>query len=251
MICVECSRSVNQTFQEFSKGNIRLVHCDYCKEVVDKYVEYDFVIIFLDLILHRIQVYRHILFNRTEYCDKWIPIPYMKIFVLYVFFEAYIKWSKLKDEFQAQMEARGQCTFEPFEPAPEAQTHYLFILILAVAEYAVYLAGVVFATKLAVSRSRKQYAIVKYNYLVMAIILSSFGKAFVLLMMIWSYTEVFAHFGAIINAFVLTSNVLALRVFLGKCTTTKAVSIIGFGYLLRFCFQLFVAAVIRLVALVS
>lgn len=49
----------------------------------------------------------------------------------------------------------------------------------------------------------------RYNYLVMAIILSSFGKGFVFLMMIWKY-DIFT-FNIIINIFVFTSNVLALR----------------------------------------
>jgi hypothetical protein len=52
----------------------------------------------------------------------------------------------------------------------------------------------------------------RYNYLVMAIILSSFGKVFVFLMMIWDYDIV--TFTTLISLFVLTSNVLAVR---GKC----------------------------------
>ena len=34
-----------------------------CREVVDKYVEYDGMIILLDVILHKRQAYRHILYN--------------------------------------------------------------------------------------------------------------------------------------------------------------------------------------------
>jgi len=36
-----------------------------CGKPVDKYVEYDIVLIVLDLILHRLQVFRHMLFNVT------------------------------------------------------------------------------------------------------------------------------------------------------------------------------------------
>ena len=34
-----------------------------CGKVVDKYIEYELVIIFLDAVLHKPQAYRHILFN--------------------------------------------------------------------------------------------------------------------------------------------------------------------------------------------
>ena len=34
-----------------------------CEKVVDKYIEYDAVIIFLDALLHKPQAYRHLLFN--------------------------------------------------------------------------------------------------------------------------------------------------------------------------------------------
>ena len=34
-----------------------------CHKVVDKYIEFDPVIIFLDALLHKPQAYRHLLFN--------------------------------------------------------------------------------------------------------------------------------------------------------------------------------------------
>jgi hypothetical protein len=37
-----------------------------CHEVADKYVEYDNVLVVLDLILHRVGAYRHVLFNSSR-----------------------------------------------------------------------------------------------------------------------------------------------------------------------------------------
>ena len=34
-----------------------------CSENVDKYIEYDFVLVLLDILLHKSQAYRHVLFN--------------------------------------------------------------------------------------------------------------------------------------------------------------------------------------------
>ncbi|CAN0328382.1 unnamed protein product, partial [Scytosiphon promiscuus] len=35
----------------------------YCRSVADKYIECEFVLIAIDLALHRVQAYRHLLFN--------------------------------------------------------------------------------------------------------------------------------------------------------------------------------------------
>lgn len=40
-----------------------------CHHVADHYIEYELVLIVLDIALHKIQAYRHILFNRRPYCD--------------------------------------------------------------------------------------------------------------------------------------------------------------------------------------
>ncbi|CAG8553589.1 10451_t:CDS:2 [Diversispora eburnea] len=68
-ICVECGAPVTNLYTEYSKGNIHLTHCEKCKKFADKYIEHDFVIIFIDMLLHKPQVYRHLLFNRLEYRD--------------------------------------------------------------------------------------------------------------------------------------------------------------------------------------
>jgi len=80
------------------------------------------------------------------------------------------------------------------------------------------------------------FGIIKYNYIVMAIILSSFGKGFTFLMMIWDYTHSFSIFSTIIDIFVLTSNTLVLKVFLAT-TTVKAGSIIAISFLCKTLFD--------------
>jgi hypothetical protein len=47
-----------------------------CKEFCDKYVECDAVIIFIDMLLHKPEVYRHLLFNRqVEKVDSGLRVP--------------------------------------------------------------------------------------------------------------------------------------------------------------------------------
>ena len=71
---------VEYDFQDRSKergktltgSNIRLVRCSGNKcsggkaqaQVADKYVEYEMILVLIDVILHRIPAFRHLLFNR-------------------------------------------------------------------------------------------------------------------------------------------------------------------------------------------
>lgn len=113
--CVECGLSVTTLVTEYSKGNIVLTQCENCKKFADKYVEHDFVIIFIDMILHKPQVYRHLLFNRLEYQEKGIEPNVLKLGILLVLFDVcrcyqfiYFPYSNLltppmKYEFRYQM----------------------------------------------------------------------------------------------------------------------------------------------------
>lgn len=61
-ICIECRHPVKTLWTEYSgaagaKGhNIRLTVCRSCGNFCDKYVEHDFVVMFIDLVLIKPQV---------------------------------------------------------------------------------------------------------------------------------------------------------------------------------------------------
>lgn len=67
MICVECSNpNIERLFDRYESEYIKLCICPKCGCVVDKYVEYDNVILFIDVMLMKPQAYRHLAFNLTE-----------------------------------------------------------------------------------------------------------------------------------------------------------------------------------------
>lgn len=62
-ICIECGFKLNNLYTTYSKADdrtlgkgVRLTQCPRCKRFADKYVEHDFVVIFIDLILIKPQV---------------------------------------------------------------------------------------------------------------------------------------------------------------------------------------------------
>jgi len=80
---------------------------------------------------------------------------------------------------------------------------------------------------------KNQYAIVKWNYVVIGIIVSSFGKSFLLLMMIWDLDNSIT---LLIDFFILASNALALKVFMNDMTK-GAGFIVGVSFGMKFFFQ--------------
>ncbi|KAF1828522.1 Arv1-domain-containing protein [Decorospora gaudefroyi] len=72
-ICISCRTPVRTLYTTYSKADdrslgkgVRLTQCPVCKKFADKYVEHDFVVLFIDLVLIKPEVYRHLLFNRLE-----------------------------------------------------------------------------------------------------------------------------------------------------------------------------------------
>lgn len=62
-ICITCSTPVKNLYTTYSKADdrslgkgVRLTQCPRCKRFADKYVEHDFVVLFIDLVLIKPQV---------------------------------------------------------------------------------------------------------------------------------------------------------------------------------------------------
>jgi hypothetical protein len=62
-ICIECSFPVNSLYTAYSSADdrslgrgVRLTQCPRCKRFADKYVEHDFVVLFIDMVLIKPQV---------------------------------------------------------------------------------------------------------------------------------------------------------------------------------------------------
>ena len=62
-ICISCSHPVSVLYTTYSRADdralgkgVRLTQCQHCKKFADKYVEHDFVVLFIDLVLIKPQV---------------------------------------------------------------------------------------------------------------------------------------------------------------------------------------------------
>ncbi|OZJ05498.1 hypothetical protein BZG36_01892 [Bifiguratus adelaidae] len=222
--CVECGAHVSNLFTEYSPGNIRLTHCKTCKSTADKYVEHDFIIIFVDMLLHKPQVYRHLLCNRPEGIGggtrTWDIHPNIKkLAVLLVLFEVYIKWYRLESNAIAQQQSVFLTQSIVYQ--------YLYILLFCAYEFTVFQVAVRWAVYWFVDprtgRGEDKHPApstavsshptsISYPQVTTALIISSFGKMLPILMVIWDYNE--QSYAWLISLVVLTSNAEALAAFL-------------------------------------
>ncbi|KAJ1421897.1 Arv1-like family-domain-containing protein [Ochromonadaceae sp. CCMP2298] len=65
-VCVQCAEPVESLYVEYSLTNIRLTRCDKCGRVADHYIEYELLLVLIDVMLHRKPAVRHMLFNRMS-----------------------------------------------------------------------------------------------------------------------------------------------------------------------------------------
>ena len=50
-----------------------------CGKIADKYIEYELILVVIDMVLHRQQVYRHLLFNRLPDEGTGIPVRWRAV----------------------------------------------------------------------------------------------------------------------------------------------------------------------------
>ncbi|KAM3419540.1 Protein ARV [Cercospora zeina] len=102
-ICIECRYPVSTLYTTYSKADdkalgkgVRLTQCPRCKRFADKYVEHDFVVLFIDLVLIKPQVYRHLLFNRLGREDGRFDPSIMRLGTLLLLFDVYLTWARIE-----------------------------------------------------------------------------------------------------------------------------------------------------------
>ncbi|KJR82230.1 protein arv1 [Sporothrix schenckii 1099-18] len=102
-ICIECQYPVQTLWTEYtgagdksSGHNIRLTVCRNCGQFCDKYVEHDFVVIFIDLVLIKPQVYRHLLHNTLMREGDQFDPSIVRLGVLLLLFDVYLTWVRIE-----------------------------------------------------------------------------------------------------------------------------------------------------------
>ncbi|KAJ1858246.1 sterol homeostasis protein [Coemansia sp. RSA 2703] len=201
-ICIECGHPVASLYTEYGVGHIRLTQCEHCKSFADKYVEHDVIIMFIDMLLHKPQVYRHLLVNKLEFRKASIEKNVGKLGILLILFSVYIDWFRLEEGGRL----RGQSELL-FGKQHSFALQYLFILILSAIDAASLLVGILIASAI---HQRSLLQVRWWATVSTALIISSFGKVLMILLVIWEYNE--SYYPWLLDFLVFTSHSSAISV---------------------------------------
>uniref|UniRef100_F7GJN8 Protein ARV n=1 Tax=Monodelphis domestica TaxID=13616 RepID=F7GJN8_MONDO len=194
--CIECNQEATELYRDYNHGVLKITICKSCQKPVDKYIEYDPVIILINAILCKAQAYRHILFNTK------INI-HGKLCIFCLLCEAYLRWLHLQDSSQ------HTDPDDIIRYAKEWDFYRMFTI--ASLEQMAFFIGIFTGLWLIQPATLRR----KSNFILLlkALLLSSYGKLLLIPAVIWEhdYTPLCLK---LIKVFVLTSNSQAIRVTL-------------------------------------
>ncbi|KAH0607026.1 uncharacterized protein H6S33_003014 [Morchella sextelata] len=224
-ICIECSYPVQSLYTAYSSADdrslgrgVRLTQCPRCKRFADKYVEHDFVVLFIDLVLIKPQVYRHLLFNRLGRQDDKFEPSIIRLGILLLLFDVYLTWARIEKEIpQDPFNTFGILTKQPIV------VQYMFFLLLCLTE------SLLFHLTIRLL-SRFLFGFTRPNSVSTALLVSSCTKLFPILMVIWEYDVPAA--AKSVGWAVVVNNVEALRILLGV-DYVRAAGLAGAGAVVR------------------
>ncbi|KAK9369463.1 Arv1-like family-domain-containing protein [Lipomyces kononenkoae] len=184
MMCIECGYPVTSLYTEYSSNNIRLTACPNCNKFADKYIEHDSIIIFIDLVLIKPQVYRHLAFNRLS-ISPHLHSNVRRIFVLITLFDVYLTWARVEKE--ALREGGGATEADKRILQFPVLGQYLFFLVYCLTETIVTHLVLRFFSRFVVDQKSKEARPYAPDTVTIALLVSSATKMFPMLMIIWSY----------------------------------------------------------------
>ncbi|MBN3314454.1 ARV1 protein, partial [Atractosteus spatula] len=233
--CIECNEEAYELHRDYSNGILKITICKSCQKPVDKYIEYDPVIILIDAILCKVQAYRHIIFNTK------LNI-HVKLCVFCLLCEAYLRWSQHQGTEQTSDPA------DIIRYAKEWEFYGMFglaalgkhkkikifctwpSLISNVNENELFYLEKLCFIKIHVSHMCSSSHL-DPHLLLKALLLSSYGKLLLIPAVIWEHDYSPLCF-SLIKLFVLTSNSQAIRVVLNS-TKRLSVFTVFVGFLLE------------------
>ncbi|KAL3873051.1 hypothetical protein ACJMK2_036212 [Sinanodonta woodiana] len=225
-VCVNCGCDAKRLYQEYNKSVIRIEHCDYCGQVVDKYVEFDPVIIFLDALLLKKQALRHILLNSgIQSCWK-----FTLVLLICETFTKLLQKSHVPSSGLSTNKVDWQEPDHVIYSAMEWDLYKYFILSLI--ELGSFLFGMTVWLLLWKCFFRKDADLPSASVLLQGLVLSSFGQVCMLPMMIWGLQEHINVCHILCRIFTFSANVQTARVLCPVWSFGVSLVSVLFGYTL-------------------
>lgn len=92
--CVYCGHRLKELYKTYSPTVQKLAECQKCKNIADKLIEFESLVVIIDLILLSTQAQRHVLYNTS--CKNLY-----KILMVITLLESYCLWMETFDKSRA------------------------------------------------------------------------------------------------------------------------------------------------------
>ncbi|KAH6673693.1 Arv1-like family protein-like protein [Halenospora varia] len=228
-ICIECRYPVKTLYTEYSGADdrstghgVRLTVCKNCGRFCDKYVEHDFVVLFIDLVLIKPQVYRHLLHNTLMREHDQFDPSIIRLGVLLLLFDVYLTWARIEKQTSSANDVNNN-NFIRLAQQPIVLQYVFFLILCALSTLAFHL-SIRFLTSSPLSPLVLFGLIPRYsrpNSVSTALLVSSSTKLFPILMVIWEYDVPAA--ARSLGWAVVANNVEALKILLDCGYGTAAI----------------------------
>ncbi|OAA39927.1 6-phosphogluconate dehydrogenase 2 [Beauveria brongniartii RCEF 3172] len=201
-ICIECRHPVKTLWTQYSGAgdkasghNIRLTVCRKCGRFCDKYVEHDFVVLFIDLVLIK-------------------PQPsIVRLGVLLLLFDVYLTWARIENQ-DLPGKTSGESNLGQLAQQPIVIQYFFFLLLCTFSTVAFHI-----VIRFLVASSLSPLVLLgvlprhgRPNAVSTALLVSSSTKLFPILLVIWDYDVPAA--ATSLGWAVVANNVEALRILL-------------------------------------
>lgn len=215
--CVHCRAPVQELFYKIGQ-DIRLRQCT-CGAVADHYIEFEILLVFIDMQLLRGEVYRHLLFNR--FSGEILSREAWRFLLLCLILDTYTRWSQLKSSPVAKSHVSDWLRQEHADWA---------VLGATLLETITFLFCVSFVALLVTPSVFCRRAHLRVWE---AVLVSSFGKVYALIALVWGGSLCGGAMVIALGLFVAASNVIAVKVVLDDSDCRRAALAVTFANVLR------------------
>ncbi|XP_065071960.1 protein ARV1-like [Rhopilema esculentum] len=218
-ICVECGSYSALKFKKYPSGAIKLYQCVTCGDVVDKYIEYDSVMVLLDILLHNSKAYRHVLFN--------VEVKVLRqLLVLSILCDTYMRWA-----------AFHQFCFD--DSSLSNNWHLVlelqFYKMLGISSLELCINICVTSVIVSFANRKKMSFSESFQSIPKSLLMSSYGKLLALAALVWNPDNSYWYL-VLTKMFVITSNAEAIKVISHR-TIAESVAYVACGVLAGFLVQ--------------
>ncbi|XP_045128104.1 protein ARV1-like isoform X1 [Portunus trituberculatus] len=197
--CITCLTPAKALFKKSDGDFIKLLECPSCGQTVDRYVECEKSIIFMDMLLQDIAVYRHILFN----ADNFEPQFYVKLAVSLLLSEGYVRWSTLTH------------TFAPAAGIKDNEVYLYIMCLLTAVEFGIFGAIILLYSWI------KFHDRIELSSLYNGLLLGQYGRLANVAAIIW-YQSPSLIFQSLVLVFIIISTIQSTRgaINTGRCESS-------------------------------